>query len=67
MALDLCTRFISTVIINRGQPNTLGMFHLLFVFPITGPPGYQADNVGDTWDILGKLMLQEEIDIEMYT
>lgn len=33
MASDSCARFISTVISNRGQPNTLGVFPLLFVFP----------------------------------
>lgn len=60
MASDSCARFISTVISNRGQPNTLGIFPLLFVFPITGPSRCQVDNVGDIWDILGMLMLRKK-------
>ena len=43
------------------------MCPLVFVFPISGLPGCQIDNVGDTQDILGELMVQKEMDIEMYT
>lgn len=35
---------------------------LLFVLPITGPPGCGGGNVGDTKNMLDKLLVQEGMD-----